>query len=848
VVRIRNYILLIVLLLAFVPFSVHGIDANAVLWLDFNDTYADRWGVSPLDIGGSAVYTTSYPTFNKTGDGAPKSANMETNWRIYESSTATMTANDPFSVCSWIYPLTDQVATKTLFAYSDSTLEGNVVDSGSPSANTNKINGVSAGGGTVYTATAYNTTEWTHMCFVFDGSYFQVFLNGVGDGTHAWSTETATTTGWVIGGGWLRETDMYYFDGYMDEVKIYSDSLTDLQVRNLYNCNNETICVEPPVTSFVIYANDFDNSSLTNFSALVNGTELYSTTDGTIITDFNQSQALTMPIEVRSTQNGGYFNTTYSHVISSDLTATLTQTEILLNAFEFLTDTQLYGFFLNETFHTLTTPLYWKAGTYNIIFNNESYFNKTQEFIIPALFNGTLNITGVYDTIINVSAVNGYSGQSIYNFTGWAYNIDQAYNTSFSAVGNYTEIPAISGNDYQLFVNHTDYAISSSDNFKNVTVSGRVYNASFSLYSKNSIRINIYDEQTTNLITGTNISIVLTGNASEDTYYTTTGHYILENLTDGLYTLKFAGGNYTTKTYSVTVADQSTQNLNAYMSSNYATVIFTVSNSLTGGTIEGATFTASKQINSTWTVVESKFTDVTGRVQVSYLPNVKYKYSITLTGYVSKIFYLDPVIFSTYSILMTPIASTDMDADYEQVNIVYYPYYFFNNAQNNLTFLFASPNGVLESYGFNASFPGGSVQMNGSNSIGEDFNIDLNITGALLLDTVNITYWYDSTIGDYKEFSATYGIIGGTNVLNNTISYIRAGEIANLGAFEKALIGIFFIMILVGLAFMLGGLQVSSVVLMLGFGLFAWLGFFPLWGVLPALLVAFILIVWGGNT
>jgi len=40
-----------------------------------------------------------------------------------------------------------------------------------------------------------------------------------------------------------------------------------------------------------------------------------------------------------------------------------------------------------------------------------------------------------------------------------------------------------------------------------------------------------------------------------------TGIFFIDNLQDGAYNIKFSGGNYTLKSYDVTVADRSTQTL-----------------------------------------------------------------------------------------------------------------------------------------------------------------------------------------------------------------------------------------------------------------------------------------------
>lgn len=639
-----------------------------------------------------------------------------------------------------------------------------------------------------------------------------------------------------------------FFEGEMDEVGIWDRVLTPVEISDLYNSGSGLNPVSGGGTSppFEITAiNSYDSLSITSFSAYLNNT-LFSTNNGTIVTDVLWNSTTTHNIELSSTEDGGYFNHTYNAVdVSSNMEGELHQAEINLTATQFLTSTELFGIFKNISDDTLTLPMYINAGIHNFTFVNSSYYSKTQSFNIPNLYNDTLIIENVTSTILNVTAVNAFSSETLLNLSGWVYNIDQANNISFDVTTGYFESPAINGN-YTVYLESDGYAIG-SQNYKNITVNNPLEFANFSLWSNNSIRIYLYDEATSEQIIGTNITVTVTGNSTENSYYTTTGFKFVENLQDGDYTIKFSGGNYTTKNYVVTVADRSTQRLNAYLSASYQTVIFTVSDQYSLSTLEGVSITSSRLINSTYVVTESKATDVTGRAQLSYLPNVKYKYILGKSGYVSKTFYLDPVIFNSYSVLLTPLSSSNNSGDFVDVGIVYYPKYFINGAQNNLTFQFASPNGVLSLYGFNITYPGGSLQHNGSNSIGEEFNVNFTITGANINNYVNVTYWYDSTIGPYNEFHDRYSIYGAVGVGNNTIGGIKNSGFDGLGVFEKALIGILFIMIISGLAFMLGGLKVSGVAFILMATLFSFLGFLPLWSILPAALVAFILII-GGNT
>lgn len=814
---------------------------DPISYWKFNNDWTDEYTGYTLSNSG-ASFSATYPTYNDTGDGSTHSAIFATNDQATSTGANLEGMSGSITYGGWVKTSGQSVDFATMIARG--TWTNNGFYSLAYETTANKYPRME-----VYQFTPNNCAastdvqdgSWHHVMSVIDDTVkrMMVYVDGSAEGncTYTGSLSAHASVGISVGS---RNSDRYY-DGQLDEVYAFDVALSKAEVQNLYNCGDHTGCGPAPSTPFQITATDSQTgTSLQNFTAYMNST-LYTTTNGTIVTLSNHEVATTLDIELGSSQEGGYFNfSSYATDLSSDLSVTLHQTEISITAFEYLTGNELQGTFKNQSGDVLSFPLKWKAGNYNFSFNNASYFNKTQEFNVPNLFNGTLNITGVSSAIINITAQNAYSSQYLENFTGWAYNIDADYNASFNATGNYTEIPAIFGN-YTIYVEKEGYALDTSSNYKNVTVNSSKENITFSLWSSNSIRINIYDENTNALTSGTNISIVVTGNSTENTYTTTDGTYFLDNLTDGEYTLKFSGGNYTLKTYAITVADRSTQTLNAYLSSEYQTVIFTITDLSTQATLEGASFTVARLINSTYTTTESKNSDITGRVQVSYLPNVKYRFSIAKTGYINKVFYLDPVIFSSYTVGMTPSQNTTSEYDYSSVSIVHYPIQFYNNEQHNHTLIFSSPNGTFTYYGFNFTYPGGSYQDNGSLANGEQFEALFNITTTSFLGTVNLTYWYDTTLTSPKTFTFTYYVYGSGNESNQTISHFKLDEtLNNMGIFEKLLIAILIVLAIAGPTYLLLGPDGAVIIGCIAWGVISFTALIPLWAILPSLLVGFV--------
>jgi hypothetical protein len=198
----------------------------------------------------------------------------------------------------------------------------------------------------------------------------------------------------------------------------------------------------------------------------------------------------------------------------------------------------------------------------------------------------------------------------------------------------------------------------------------------------------IFDESTNVAITGTNISIVITGANSSNTYSTSNGTYYITDLIDGAYTIQFSGGVYAQKSYTVTVGDSSSQILNAYLTSSTTTVLFLIQDTNQQTPLEGVSFTATKLVNSTYIVTDSKASDLTGRVQISYIPNSKYCFILTYTNYVSKNFCLDPILFSTYTVNMDPDSQFTSEQDLFSLDTTWNPTRFYNNQLNNFSFTY----------------------------------------------------------------------------------------------------------------------------------------------------------------
>jgi len=361
----------------------------------------------------------------------------------------------------------------------------------------------------------------------------------------------------------------------------------------------------------------------------------------------------------------------------------------------------------------------------------------------------------------------------------------------------------------------------------------------YEVTSENSILINIYREEN-GLSIYDNITIVVSGILGDTTYYTSTGTKFIQNLTDGNYTIKFTGSNYSFRSYDITVADRSTQTLNVYLSSNTQEVIFTIVDSLSGSSIEGASVSVARLINSTWTIITTKNSDITGKVQINYVPNIRYRLSVTYAGYTDKVFYLDPILFSTYTVKLVKAVTIDDSPSFQGVDIFYNPHSFYANQSNNLTFTFSSPDGILTSYNLSVVYPNSSFYESGVLATGEIFFNSFNVSDVTFTSSVNITYCYDTTISSNKCFSIKYGLIGyvseGSFLDNKDNTY-------GMGLWGRISLSTLIFIIVAGLVTVIGGVLLGGLVGLFLMGFFVAIGFIPVWAILPSMAVGFFLLM-----
>jgi hypothetical protein len=81
---------------------------------------------------------------------------------------------------------------------------------------------------------AINTNEWHHLAAVYDGSVQQIYIDGKLDATQPWTGGIASNDADVLIGENSEQTQRF-FDGLIDDVRVYNYALSENQIKALAN-------------------------------------------------------------------------------------------------------------------------------------------------------------------------------------------------------------------------------------------------------------------------------------------------------------------------------------------------------------------------------------------------------------------------------------------------------------------------------------------------------------------------------------------------------------------------------------------------------------------------------------
>ena len=436
-------------------------------------------------------------------------------------------------------------------------------------------------------------------------------------------------------------------------------------------------------------------------------------------------------------------------------------------------------------------------------------------------------------------------GAGAFNYSEGAVLFNGTTNEFDSTTNGYISVPFYNATTVNVSVKSVGYLDRDYTNYNAST------NLTAMLYPR-TITARIFDELTGNVLNTVTVNAIAASNSLERTNSTTNGTMYVKPLPDDNYSMTFSASGYNSRTYLVDLPYSSSASVDAYLSNSTQNVTFLVlDRDVSTLLLEDAVISMASLINSTWTTVQTKSTDITGIAVLSYTPDTKYRFTISKTGYESSVFYLDPInpsVPSTcattacYQIKLVRDNTFDDTQDYANIGIVRTPTLFYDDQRNVFVYTITSPDGNLQNYTINITYPGGSNQSTGTNSYGGTVTFYFNITGASFFDKVVVTdTYYSGGVAYPHVFYYTITTNSTSNI--GTIAYHKNYNF-DLGDFERVFIATLVTLIVAGGVSLYVEAPAAGITIVLMFGLFFYNGLIPLWGFAIAGFVGFVTVTW----
>lgn len=372
------------------------------------------------------------------------------------------------------------------------------------------------------------------------------------------------------------------------------------------------------------------------------------------------------------------------------------------------------------------------------------------------------------------------------------------------------------------------------------TITSYPYSFVYNISKVPAVNITIRTEANNSLITEL-VTMEFVSNTTAFTNTTTTGTFYDDSIPTGAYTITFSSANFTSRQYQATFNEFTYQELNAYLvPTGSPNTVFTFKDRDTSNLLEDVILTVEANVDGVWTVVEVLSSDITGKAQFDYVASKAYRFTASKTGYTSKTWELNPILFSSYVINMVKDVDEAETGALTGVSIRITPSTYYNGAANNVSILFANPRGNFLSYGYNVTFNGLTNTTSGANVYGSTLTTTINVYNASINDVVTLKYYYVLADGTRHDFTKTYSL-----AVDADGSWLKnLGQDYGLGLFERLLIMTVITIVVAGVVAVFSNEIAGGVTAMFIWGFFVWTGFVSYWVVIPSLVFLTILVMW----
>ncbi len=366
----------------------------------------------------------------------------------------------------------------------------------------------------------------------------------------------------------------------------YSFGDTGISVRNIYG--NSTIL-------------DF-NVTLVDATTNLNK----STTNGVIVFDGINSGIFNLTIS--SSENEGYIRRRYDNYdMANNLTAELFQSVVYFTSVQRGTSKNVSNYTIsfpnlgnsivsNTSNSTGGLRLYLNKSAYNMSGIVDGFFDTFLEIDITSL-TVSRPVMEFYNLNVSISVFNNFNGSFLNGFSVSLTGQNSAFSETLSDSNTGNVTFSISNNTYDITIDATNFATTSSA-FK-VNGSFAYPNLTFSIGGLNSINFTLFDEVTDTLLVK-NATILIIGASSADNFTTENGKLFVNGLAAGDYRINYDSAKFTKRDFYVTVVNNTNSSIKLYLLSltNGTDVTFTVQDE-SGNKLENATIQLKRFFQST---------------------------------------------------------------------------------------------------------------------------------------------------------------------------------------------------------------------------------------------------------
>jgi len=228
-------------------------DGNCICWIDFESSVEDETGTQTLTANGSITLTTDQVMFDTTSGyfdstGAKDIPNKDSiTFPAGDSGLSDIdgwTNSNDFSLSVWVYweglnnPSSEQQGVAAIAAITNGTGIMSRIYFGDQS-NANKP-AQSSFSDDLIGETALNVNAWNHLVFISPATdssseAAEIYLNGIRVGYETnWARGTRSYYDSIGATFNTVNNNSQYFNGYMDNLRIFKDRLTQSEVEQLY--------------------------------------------------------------------------------------------------------------------------------------------------------------------------------------------------------------------------------------------------------------------------------------------------------------------------------------------------------------------------------------------------------------------------------------------------------------------------------------------------------------------------------------------------------------------------------------------------------------------------------------